>query len=194
MIGVFGGSFDPPHKGHLNIISNYIQKFKSKLIVIPNSLSPFKQTKGASPNQVLEMLRILKEEYKLDLMEISDLELRRGGVSYTYSTLEELKIIYPKDDIYLLIGEDNLSSLHRWKNIDLIFNLAKILVYPRPGIERLKLPLELDKYQENILFQEIQEEPASSTRIRQNKLQTDLSPAILQYIQEGGIYDYKGKN
>lgn len=194
MIGVFGGSFDPPHRGHLNIICSFIKNFNSRLILIPNFLSPFKTSKGAEPNHILEMLQILKKEHGLERVEISDLELKRGGLSFTYLTLEELKNLYPDEELLLLLGEDNLAGLHRWKNIEIIFSLAKVLVYPRPGLSGVGIPEELEVYRKKIFLQNTEMNPASSSRVRSEKLEIDLSPAVLQYIRERGLYEFTGKN
>lgn len=188
MIGVFGGSFDPPHVGHIHIIRSFLLEYKTKLYVVPNSLSPFKKEKGVGSNQILEMLSLLKAEFALENMEIYDREIIRGGVSYTYETLFELKNQFSPAEIFLLIGEDNLENLHKWKNIELIFSLSQILVYPRPNIQRKELPMELEVFRDRIHFKESKLHPASSTEIRKGQMEY-LSPQLKKYITENQLYE-----
>ncbi len=188
MIGVFGGSFDPPHIGHIQIIQSFLTEYETKLFVVPNSLSPFKKEKRVGTAQILEMLSLLKAEYALENMEIYDREIGRGGVSYTYETLLELKDRFSPSEIFLLIGEDNLENLHKWKNIELIFSLSQILVYPRPNIPRKELPMELEVFRGRIHFKDSRLHPASSTEIRKGQREY-LSPQVKKYITENQLYE-----
>ncbi len=190
MIGIFGGSFDPPHLGHLWVIQNFWEKYKSKLYIVPNYISPFKEKKGADPPNILQMLQILKAEFSLTEIEIYEEELKRGGVSYTYETILEFKEKFPKEEISLLIGEDNLNGLPKWKNINLILENAGIIVYLRNGNDSIQIPEELSNYKNNIYIQENTVHPASSTEFRKLKNENLVSPKILEYIKSHNLYEY----
>ncbi len=189
MIGIFGGSFDPPHYGHLQIIQNFTEKFHSKLFLIPNFISPFKEKKATDPEHILEMLSLLKKEFSLDGVEILDLELKRGGVSYTYQTILEIRKMIGLEEISLLIGEDNLQSLSKWKNIEMILEMVTILVYLRPGLERVPIPHELEKFRNQIKLQENELHKASSTEFRQTKNPEMVTPKVMEYILKYNLYE-----
>lgn len=188
MFGIFGGSFDPPHLGHLHIIQSFINEYQAKVYIVPNFLSPFKQKKGVSSENILEMLKLLKSEFSLHNAEIYDTEIKRGGISYTYQTLQEFHTKYPNEEIYLLIGEDNLESLHKWKEVETIFSLAKVLVYLRPSVKRSKIPFEIEKFQDRILIKSNPLNPASSTLFRESGDDNILSTLVKNYIYKNKLY------
>jgi len=188
LLGIFGGSFDPPHFGHLHIIQNFINEYQTKVYIVPNSLSPFKQKKGVSSENILEMLYLLKKEFSLLRAEIYDTEIKRGGVSYTYQTLQEFHSKYPKEEIFLLIGEDNLESLHKWKEVETIFSLAKVLVYLRPSLNRSKIPMELEQFQDRILIKNNALNPASSTLFRESGEDEMIPTLVKNYIYKNKLY------
>jgi len=188
LFGIFGGSFDPPHLGHLHIIQNFLSEYQTKLYLVPNSLSPFKQKKGVSSENILDMLFLLKEEFSLHGAEIYDTEIKRGGISYTYQTLQEFHTKFPKEEIYLLMGEDNLESLHKWKEVETIFFLAKVLVYLRPSLKRSKIPFEIEKFQDRILIKNNPLIPASSTYYRESGDDEMISTLVKNYIYKNKLY------
>ena len=136
------------------------------------------------------MLFILIEEFSLKDIEIYEEELKRGGVSYTFQTILEFKERFPLEEISLLIGEDNLEGLPKWKNIDLILENAKILVYLRNGSSTAKIPDSLILYKNNIYIQENNLHPASSSEFRKLKNENLVSPQILEYIKLNSLYEY----
>ena len=103
-IGVFGGSFNPIHNGHIELIRGIISELSlDRLLVVPSFLPPHKVADtSVSPENRLDMCRISISE--IPDAEISDIEIRRGGTSYTYETLEELRSIFPRDELFLIIG------------------------------------------------------------------------------------------
>ncbi len=128
-IGIFGGSFNPVHHGHLITALSVLEKRKlDKIIFIPCCISPHKvEQKENYPESRLEMLRLAVEEFPG--FDYSDIEIRTGGVSYTIDTLRELKKTF--DEIELIIGYDNLLVFDKWKEPEEIIKLAKLVVLKR---------------------------------------------------------------
>ena len=131
-LGVLGGSFNPPHIGHLVIASDAFESLElDKLIVVPAALNPLKQhEKGApTPQQRLEMAGMT---FGGDpRFEVSAMEIERGGLSYTVDTLEALAAENPDADIVLLLGVDAVKSLDRWRKPERIRELASLAMLSR---------------------------------------------------------------
>lgn len=132
----FGGSFDPPHWGHLRIIESALTQLKiDKLFVVPNFLNPFKSDFYFSPNLRLEWLRILCQDFS-NAVEVLDYEVRQNAPTPTYQTLQFMQQSYPfepSDKVYLLLGADNVESLHRWQNFDWLKKNVEFVIIPRKG-------------------------------------------------------------
>ncbi len=145
-IGIYGGAFNPPHVGHIAAAKCALKSFNlTRLLVIPSCVSPHKPlpTDSADPDQRLKMLQIaLSGEDKID---ISDLELRRGSVSYTYETVEQVKIMYPDSEIILFMGTDMFLSFDTWRHPEKILKNASLAVFYRgePG-EKEKIREKMD--------------------------------------------------
>lgn len=132
-IGIFGGSFDPVHVGHLLLAESCREQSKlDRILFIPNSVSPFKQSQQHAPNQNrLEMLQLAISGH--EGFSIDSSELDRGGVSYTVETLEHLKQTRPSDELFLLMGADSLAEFAHWRSPQRICELSKIVVVHRAG-------------------------------------------------------------
>ena len=131
-IGIYGGTFNPPHIGHIRSAAYAVQELElDKLLVIPDRIAPHKQLPKDSPTpqQRLEMLKIATAG--LPNMEVSDLELNREGPSYTYQTVQQVRKMYPEAKIYLLMGTDMFLSFHSWRNPELITKDATLAVFYR---------------------------------------------------------------
>ncbi len=124
-IAVYGGSFDPPHKGHRLLAENLAEICGAKkVIIIPTALSPFKDSSSATPEERLEMC---KKAFDSSLFEISDIEISRGGKSYTVDTLKAVKGRYPQSELFLFMGDDMLLSFDKWHKYREILSMAKIV-------------------------------------------------------------------
>ena len=123
-IGIFGGTFNPPHIGHVNSAKDFVAKTEiDKLLIIPTNLPPHKDYNcEASAEQRLQMSRLAFGD--VEGAEVSDVEICRGGKSYTYITLEELS--REGRTLYLLCGTDMFLTLDGWKNAERIFALATV--------------------------------------------------------------------
>lgn len=132
-IGLFGGTFNPVHNGHIALAEAALSAFSlDRILFMPGFITPFKQGQTlASPEDRLAMLRLATADNPR--FEVSTLELGRGGVSYTVHTLEALRAARPDDDLWLLVGLDSLLSLGRWYRAHDILKLATVGTLLRPG-------------------------------------------------------------
>lgn len=130
---MFGGTFDPPHVGHLAAASEAAEVLGlDRVLWVPAAVHPFKGgAVAASPDARLEMVRaaIAGDER----FEACDLELRRSGPSYTVTTLRELQARHPGAELFFLTGADNLRDLPKWKEPDEVVRLARLVVVSRRG-------------------------------------------------------------
>ena len=129
-IGIFGGSFDPPHIGHIQAAKQAIEALQlDRLLMIPAHIAPHKKGSVAEPQHRLAMLRIAAEG--LDKTAVSDLELRREGTSYTFETVAQVRNEYPEAEIFLLMGTDMFLSFPNWKHPEKILSQATLAVFGR---------------------------------------------------------------
>ncbi len=170
-IGVFGGTFNPPHLGHAEAVRECIARLRlDKVLVIPNALPPHKEIADGSPDAEtrLRLTRLGFEHVKH--CAVSDMEISRGGVSYTVDTLRRLRERYPSDKLYLLMGTDMLMCFERWRDFEEILRLATLAVFARRGGERKELFRQSEKlrlaYGAQTRFVEFDALDVSSTGIR----------------------------
>ena len=132
-LGIFGGSFNPPHNGHLIVLESVRDSLQfQKIFVIPSAQSPNKRdAQLADPQHRFEMTK-LAFKGNPDF-EVSDIELKRYGVSYTVDTVKALAALYQNASLSLIIGADNLIEFESWKGPDEILDLVDLIVMSRPG-------------------------------------------------------------
>lgn len=134
-IGVYGGTFNPPHLGHLVAARAVFEMLKlDKLLLIPDRIPPHKPMPAGSPTawQRLEMTRLAGEQLDLgDRVETMELELQRSGKSYTADTLRAIRALYPKSELWLLMGTDMFLTLQAWHQPEEILSLAGIAAFGR---------------------------------------------------------------
>jgi len=189
-IGIFGGSFNPPHLAHLIAAERAVEELRlDTLLFIPAFIPPHKQHLVlASPEDRLEMLRRAIEGNPC--FEISDIELKRQGTSYTIDTLHTIKERYDPEEMVLLIGADNLLIFHTWHRTEEIKQLAKIAVMARPTFD---LSSASPDALENVSIVRIPLLEVSSTdiraRVQQGKSIRYLVPdSVLEYMEEHKLY------
>jgi len=136
-IGILGGTFDPLHLGHLVLAEQVKEKLRlDRVIFIPCFTPPHKTCRRLSPaKDRFEMTRLAIQDNPS--FSISDMELKRKGISYTVDTLRELKRSYSKSEIYFLTGSDVLDEIHTWKNPEQICELAQVVIARRPGFDEI---------------------------------------------------------
>ncbi len=190
-IGIFGGSFNPPHKMHKKIAIELIKKhYVDKVIFVPTG-SKYKYKNNLLSDKVrLEMLELMCRDN--NNLEVSDYELKEHVV-YTYETLNYFRNKYKDDEIYFICGTDNLSYIDKWKKGEDILSNNKLLVIKR-NADDINILLEKYKdYKDNIIVTEIEENEISSTKIREmiynNKRVKDyLDDKVLDYIIRNKLY------
>ena len=196
-IGVFGGTFNPIHYGHLKIAEMAYEKFLlSKVLVIPSGYSYFKKDQDIPEGKIrYEMCRIACEG--IPYLEVSDIEVIRKGNSYTCDTLRQLKGLYPDTELIYILGADSLSELKYFKNPDEIFALCSPAVSVREGYDEKAL-LEVISEYERVYNADIKvfntlNIDISSTMVREyiheGKNTDKLIPEALgEYIRKNGLY------
>lgn len=139
-LGLYGGSFDPVHRGHLLVARAALEELGlDQLIFIPAAQSPFKPgTQPASPALRTRLLRLaLAGETRC---EVSTVELHRGGISFSVDTVREIARANPGADLHWLIGADHVATLPQWREAEALARLVRFVVIPRPGIVPPTLP------------------------------------------------------
>lgn len=191
-IGIFGGSFNPPHNMHKNIAKELIEKgYLDKVIFVPTGMKYEYKNNLLNDKIRVKMLSLMIKDEKD--MKISKYELKNKTV-YTYETLNYFKKKYKNDEIYFICGTDNLTYMDTWaKGIDILENY-KILVIKRDTDDINGIIKKLKKYQKNIIITDIIPNNISSTKIRnmikdENKNINDyLDLNVLNYIKRKKIY------
>lgn len=190
-IGVFGGTFNPPHNGHVRLAKAAADELKlDKLLVIPSCIPPHKiAAKLADGQERLEMCRLA---FGCDpRFEVSPMELERGSRSYTVETLRELKALYPDSELYFIVGSDMLESFDKWYLWQEILSLSVLCAASReegysPDLSRF------GKLAERIKIITLDPLEVSSTQIRNSADEVSpelLDPKVAAYIREHGLYD-----
>ncbi|MBE6800567.1 MAG: nicotinate (nicotinamide) nucleotide adenylyltransferase [Ruminococcaceae bacterium] len=193
-IAIYGGSFDPPHKGHKLLAENLARVCGAeKVIIIPTALSPFKNSSSATAEDRLNMCKLF---FKESLFSISDIEIKRGGKSYTVDTLMQMKAEYPNAELFLFMGDDMLLSFDKWYKHEEILKLATIVCACRTeNLEELDNMKEFVKNvlkaEDRVIICESVPFEISSTEIR-SSLKTGgnigLSEDVYGYISSRGLY------
>lgn len=195
-IGIYGGTFNPVHNGHVHVMRCFAERLRlDKLLLIPTATPPHKQAQNLAPAEDrLAMCRLAARG--LPGAEVSDLEIRRGGRSYTAETLHCLREVYPKAELFLLMGEDMFLTVESWYQPESIFALATIATAPRShSLEKIRVQqrrLE-EKFGGSILVEEIPYQEVSSTMIRERaesgqEIGSLVPPGVAAYIRRHSLY------
>ena len=203
-IGVYGGTFNPPHLGHLTAARAVFELLGlDLLLLIPAGLPPHKELPAGSPTpeQRLEMTRLAGEQLGLgDKVRTLDIELERGGRSFTSDTLAQLKAQYPDSELWLLMGTDMFLTLQAWHEPEKILSLAGIAAFGRTEEDTE----ELFSAQREYLYKTYPQAriftltipgviDVSSTGLREKLAKGEggnlLAPAVYGYILREGLYN-----
>ena len=207
-IGIFGGTFDPIHHGHLRVALDILEELNlAEIRFIPSRQPPHRTRPGATPEQRLSMLQQAISEQAGFVLD--DREFQRSGPSYMVDTLDSLRAEWPQTPLCLLLGLDAFRELHTWYRWQAIPELANLLIMHRPGNHPYDLPTELKQWltvsqttdtvelQQHkfgrVLFHPVTQLAISATSIRA-RIAQGLSPryllpeAVHHYIDEQNLY------
>lgn len=198
-LGLFGGSFNPVHLGHLVVAQDAMELFElSRVLFIPCARPPHKPaTELASAEHRLAMLEAaLEGDWRF---EACDIELRRGGTSWSIETARELRRLYPSAELVFIIGADSLPELHLWREVDALLALCRFVTVVRPGtdLEALnRLDLNLPPPWSRRLLEQVRvghQIGISSTDVRCRvaeglSIRYLVHPAVEMYIAEHHLY------
>lgn len=214
-IGIFGGTLNPPHMGHLTSLQTVLKKSGlDEIKVIPANQSPLKiPIEGPSAEHRLKMAQLAIQGFG-KAFTVDDQEIARGGKSYTIDTVKNLRKSIEADDLFLIIGMDKLEELESWKSSKDLIKEVNLIVTSRPGFRFPESPDELPEFLKkevlefdfnfielktgrNIQFVKIEDVPVSSTElrkwIRMGKNVSKFVPLSVEtYIKENNLYKNQG--
>lgn len=189
-IGILGGTFDPPHNGHIAIARAALKECDlEKIIFIPAKYPPHKPIDGVtSEKDRMNMLRLAVGGH--DGFEVSDIELRKNSISYTVETLREIKKQYQGDEIIFIIGADNITEMEGWYKPDEILDIADVVAFNRPGFKPGGM------YKSKIRLLSMPPVDISSTEIRSKVAEKEdiknlVPDRVREYIEKNSLYRKK---
>ena len=194
-IAILGGTFNPPHNGHVHLLRAFSERMHfDKILIVPAAIPPHKQAKDLAPAEHrLAMCRLAFPD-----AEICDVEIKNGGINYTADTLEKLKTVYPESVFYFIMGTDMFLSFGSWKDPERILKNAVLLCEGRDkktdaAALRQFAAEELHLSDRQYIISDVLPLEISSTDIR-SRLKNGESiahfvpPAVEQYIAKEGLY------
>ncbi len=198
-LGIYGGTFNPIHIGHTNILYEFARRLKlDKVLIIPTATPPHKNAaKLANAQDRLNMCELAVGKIEGVEIEISDIEITRKGKSFTSDTLRQLKKIYPDAELFLLMGEDMFLSLDTWHEPEVITKLATLCACARSvgGLEKLTSFGEAlaEKFGATSIIEDIPYIDVSSTVIREKISKGEsisglVAPEVEAYIIKHQLY------
>ena len=182
----FGGSFDPPHRGHYEII-NRCSKQCDRFIIIPTLNSPLKnKTSSLAPHHILQMLELLIQDID-PTIEIDKYDFSLSGPSHTVNTISHIQQKYPESSISMVVGADQLMKFQQWKEYNEIINTVHIIGFNRANCDFTPLPNMNIKWIEDFNMD------ISSVGIRKDiavgePKENVLTPSVKNYIFENNLY------
>lgn len=192
---LFGGTFDPPHKGHMNNLQAAMDCVQpDKVIVMPAGIPPHKKastTDAALRLAMCECFTALSPK-----VEVSDWEVRQGGRNYSVNTVEMLHSRYPADSLYMCVGSDMLLGFTRWYRWQDILRLTALVVESRETGDAAALHAaaeELRRQGATVLLAQAQAFPCASSDIRSGRVPRSrweevLPPNVIQIVKDNGLY------
>jgi nicotinate-nucleotide adenylyltransferase len=190
-VGIMGGTFDPPHIGHMLAAESARDTYSlDEIWFMPSHIPPHKHAAGMSGQDRLAMVEeAVKAHPSFCTL---DLEVKRGGVSYTIDTIVELQEQYPQAELYFIIGADMVQYLPKWQRIDELVQRLTFIGVGRPGT-----PLDLEALPphiaQKVLLADMPLVDISSTMLRQRAadgktIRYMVPDAVYDYLQRGGLY------
>ncbi len=193
-IGLFGGTFDPPHQGHLRLAQAAIEALKlDEVVFLPAARNPLKTQRPTSkgPDRLAMVQLMIQDQPN---MSVSDIEITRGGRSYTIDTVDEFVFAQP-GDYWFLMGADALRNITEWKSPERLVKQCRLAVVVRPPMNRFDIESRIPafaKTRTDVI--EMAPQEISSTDLR-DRIQKGgptapwLDPKVLRYIKEHKLYE-----
>ncbi len=187
-VGIFGGTFDPPHVGHIVVAAEVVEAVQlDRLLWVPAAVPPHKAGRRITDAGLRRRLvaAAIEEDPRFELC---DLELKRGGMSYTVDTLREITAQHPEWSLSLVMGTDLFAGFRGWKEPEAIVKLAELVVICRPGVGP---PREAERVGARTVHVTPVDLSSSLVRDRvaRNLAVTNMvTPAVLAIIEEEGLY------
>jgi nicotinate-nucleotide adenylyltransferase len=182
-IGLFGGTFNPPHTGHLIVVESVRDQLRlDKVLFIPSAQPPNKRDPAIAPAHDRLQMTLFAVETNSDF-EVSDVEVNRGGMSYSIDTVLALGALHPSDELSLIIGSDNLLEFDTWKDPTEILARVDLVAMSRPGTP---IPDAKNKFVRAARFVNVPSIGISSTDIRRR---VKLGRSI-RYLVPRSVEDY----
>ncbi len=191
-VGVLGGTFDPPHVGHLVTAVDVLEQLDLDVVLMVVANEPWQKvgSRDITPAATrMEMMRLAVEG--VDGVEASDVELARGGPSFTVDTLEHLSRIHPGAELHLILGSDAASLLHTWHRPEDVSRLCRLVVVARPGVDT-SVPERFEG-----VTVEVPRLDVSSTDLRRRaatgrSLRFLVPEPVISLVRERGLYREPG--
>ena len=196
-IGLFGGTFDPIHNGHLHIARSFADELDLESVTLLPAGDPYHKTAPrTAAHHRLTMAEIAAQADSR--LAVSDCDIVRQGATYTHDTVQIFRQHFPAAELWLLIGMDSLLQLHTWHRWQNLVRQCRIAAAPRPGSSLAQAPAPLQSWLAEALPQgrlhilQAEPLPISSSQIRQQlaaeHTSPDLPPAVLDYIRQHQLY------
>lgn len=187
-IGLFGGSFNPPHIGHLIIAQEALHALNlERILFMPTNLPPHKRC-DVAPELRYEMTCIAIAGNPS--FEVTDVELARGGTSYTADTLRDLSNRFRGTDFYLLVGADEFAEIETWKEPETVLTLSSLVVMLRPGVDLAQVS---HRFKDKCATIKVPLIEISSTYVRElvrqgRNIQYVVPPGVAEFIEQKKLY------
>lgn len=200
-IGLFGGTFDPIHNGHLHIARSFADELDLESVILLPAGDPYHKTiPRTTAHHRLAMTEIAAQADSR--LAVSDCDIVRQGATYTHDTVQIFRQHFPAAELWLLIGMDSLLQLHTWHRWQNLVRQCRIAAAPRPGSNLTQAPAPLQSWLAEALPQgrlhilQAEPLPISSSQIRQQlateHTSPDIPPAVLGYIRQHQLYCHTG--
>lgn len=195
-LGLFGGTFDPPHIGHLLVAQDACEVLGlDHLLVVPAARQPLKGAEQTAPEHRLAMTRACFDG--LAGIEVDPVEITRGGLSYMVDTVDDVRRRWPDADIHLLIGSDVVPTLPRWREPDRLLGMVRLVVLYRQADGAVPAPQEIHGARSAISLATRRVDVSSTevrARVRDGRSIRGFVPeAVATYIASTGLYLEKSR-
>ena len=187
--GILGGTFDPPHFGHIKLGQN-AKKLCSldRVLILPSANPPHKKS-AAESNHRLNLAKIVADEYGFELC---DIEYKKSTPSYTFETIRDLKELYPHDKFYFIIGGDSMRDFEKWYRWQELITMCAFIVGARTEEEKKEIELiaedKKNRCGAEVYVISADAFPVSSTDIRMGEDLDKIPPSVKEYIEKNSLY------